>query len=708
MNQRFYLACIFLLFFCHSVTNGQDIQKFTNPSNEISLIQRNLQNSFLRNDFISCPEGNWFLRHSENIYQSCNKYGDSWCQIIKGNLSLAIDPKNPKIYYTINSSFEVSKSMNAGESWILIQNGLPYRLHPQKIMINPHNTSEVFLQYPNEIYKTSDAGFSWQLFKNDITPQHFIIDFNKENKFYILSNNNLFLSIDAGITWKNIGSNLPKVLVKGTGRTAVNSPAKILSIIDVNFQNTSYLLIIAENGIFKTNDDGNTLIEINDGISKSFMHLSAFLTDNEIFIGGSETNNLTDKLEPVIYKSDVLGTKWNKIKIKDENFKESIITGIVKDITRSGIFIQASNGKIAYLDTSLNVIGLNYGMLPHSQVGAFDIARIGNENIQYANIYNNNFVDVENYGIWQSRDNGLTWKKQHVYENYKVSVSPQYKNIFISPLNLNETWLSDFVTYDGGNSWLELKQLNIRNISNLQFDIQNNKVVYLSMGVNEKYLYRFDKLTSGFTNLCESGRGFVVSKDDSKKILTAKGNISLDGGWTWQSLIELGLDESIMPLSIKGSRVTMAHKKSWYSGSGAENWMYFLISDDAGKSWSWKGEKHSGFTSLCVNKHNPSNIIMAKKTKPEEYASFDKLVVYESIDDAKNWNPIFTLSKANVSNYVYNISDYAFENLLDNFIISIFIDQVGDKNTIYLGLSTGGMICSIDHGKTWKKLGGIQ
>lgn len=51
-------------------------------------------------------------------------------------------------------------------------------------------------------------------------------------------------------------------------------------------------------------------------------------------------------------------------------------------------------------------------------------------------------------------------------------------------------------------------------------------------------LHRYDQSTGGSTNLRECGDSFVIAKDNSKNIITSKLEISNDGGWTWNSVLE--------------------------------------------------------------------------------------------------------------------------------------------------------------------------
>ena len=706
------------IIFCFLFAGHAQVTKTANVSTSGTLfsdslnMKNYLRNSSINNRFFTSPKGGCNLKYNNDIiYSLSNKTGDSWVLNFEDIPEVGFDPRNTKILYCINKEGIVSKSMNAGQNWIEIQNGLPSNLAGSTILVNPHKSSEVFLLSQMGIYKTSDAGFTWVLFCPNSANQ-FKIHTTKQNTFYLNSYDSLLLTNDAGITWKNISNTLPKTMEKGIGRTANFIPQKIYSLIVIELPTNTILLTYTLNGIFKTVDDGANWTKVNNGLNDSTTIYSTYLSENEIYYGGVDKKTGT-----VFCKSDMNGENWNMVDLKANDLY--CITGIFKDTAYPGIFITDVNNKIAYVDTSLNVIGLNYGVTPHSIIHAFDITKTDNGYIQYAIVQNNNQIDIDKQGIWRSLNNGLSWEKLFIYDRadfYNKS------NIYVSPFNSNEIWFfyknNKYKTIDGGKTW---EEIYLDYEFGLQFDYQNKNILYYSNFVEGSGgLVRYDKITNGVTKLYDNARDVIVAKDNSMKLVSSKPELSLDGGWTWKSITAnmtelLNLNNTfnsdfeinrLEPVNIEGKHITMNANIYTYK---EKNINILISSDDDGQTWNWKSDKHLYMTFLYINYKEASKLIMVNKTKDVSTGNFNGLVVSQSMDTGKTWKVIFNLTPKNIKNYIehYVENSESNYNLMDEFIFSIYTDIIDGKTVTYLGLSTGGMIYTNNDGLTWNKMGGI-
>jgi len=555
-----------------------------------------LQNTMITNSFFTSSHGGCYLKYLNSVYKKMEDNSD-WKKT-SDFANLCFDPNNPNIEYTYSENI-VSKSMNYGVNWREIQNGLPAELKINSLIVNPYNSSEVFLLSSTGLYKTSDEGFTWSIFYPCLNAEKLFI-INK-NRFYLLSNSEIFSTTDEGKTWNNISKGLPSLLVKGEGRTAIFAPLKVNQMIFVNNTNNSYVLAMTDKGLYKSIADSLTWTLINnDYIGASYIF------NNSIYIGGSDKNNL-----PVLYKSED-GTKWDKIKINANDLEG--ICGIYKDNLDDGIYIN-SGKKIAYIDTDFNVIGLNYGLVNHSIVYSKVTSIQNNKEVTYVLIENNKDIDVENYGVWKTVDNGKTWIKCIIYD--KRNESYNLKRLYVSPFNPLEIWLFDkgfyVISFDGGSIWggIQNNKVKIENgIEDFQFDPTNiNILFFVTTYNNGSYmLIRYDKNTGGLTELRkienEKNYSFIISKDNNKGIFISNCDISNDGGWTWHSVFErldkivsdIGFDINtayIIPIEYVGHKIEIEinEKTMWHPRHYAR-----IVSEDDGETWkvikTWEDKKN--------------------------------------------------------------------------------------------------------------------
>ncbi len=197
--------------------------------------------------------------------------------------ALSIDQKNPKTIYagtgesnmrnTVSIGNGLYKSTDGGDNWTKI--GLDSTEHISKVLIDPSNSSVVYVAAPGALwsdskhrglYKSTDAGKSWEkilyisekagVADVEIDPQNPNVLYATTWEFRRMpyafnsggAGSGIYKSTDAGKTWKELSNGLPK---KPFGRVAIalapSSPQNLWAIVES--ENT---------GLYISSDGGET------------------------------------------------------------------------------------------------------------------------------------------------------------------------------------------------------------------------------------------------------------------------------------------------------------------------------------------------------------------------------------------------------------------------------------------------------------------
>ena len=155
-----------------------------------------------------------------------------------GIASLSMDMNNPRILYaaawehrrfpwTVSSGGKGSslwKSIDEGETWTKLTEGLPTNLGKMGISVSRVNSNRVFAIVESEkkksgLYRSDDGGKNWALLSNnqDISSRSWYYmkvyaDTKNENIVYVL-NAPMMKSIDGGSSWTKLETGLPNGLI---------------------------------------------------------------------------------------------------------------------------------------------------------------------------------------------------------------------------------------------------------------------------------------------------------------------------------------------------------------------------------------------------------------------------------------------------------------------------------------------------------------
>ena len=173
---------------------------------------------------------------SNKLYKSTNR-AVSWIPISNdltggpgpGNLAyhtlttISVSPVNNKIIYTGSDDGSVYVTIDSGENWEDISDGLPERWIT-RVAADPIDEGVAFVtisgyrwdEFLPHVYKTTDFGQTWEDVSSNLpeAPVNDIIINSENNQILIVATDmGVYISYDAGAEWLLLGVNLPNVVV---------------------------------------------------------------------------------------------------------------------------------------------------------------------------------------------------------------------------------------------------------------------------------------------------------------------------------------------------------------------------------------------------------------------------------------------------------------------------------------------------------------
>lgn len=83
------------------------------------------QGSFSTNRMLATRDGRVYVINQSTLFRMQRDEGDVWERVAENVQTASFDPKNVKIIYRVGTDNLVTKSLDGGEKWISINNGLP-------------------------------------------------------------------------------------------------------------------------------------------------------------------------------------------------------------------------------------------------------------------------------------------------------------------------------------------------------------------------------------------------------------------------------------------------------------------------------------------------------------------------------------------------------------------------------------------------------
>jgi photosystem II stability/assembly factor-like uncharacterized protein len=698
------------------------------------------QNNMVANRFIRSRDGVIYLVRDNTLFRMSRDEGDIWEPVVEDVKTVSIDPQNAKIFYAVTTKNSVIKSLDGGQRWIEINNGLRRAILINHLFIDPVDTQDVFAATELGLYRTRDAGFSWQLTALETAVTQFYINPTSPTHFYALTGMGvLMMSSDAGQTWQKSETGLPTEIVRRPGRAAAKVVIKATRLFFVGHGNTYLLAVTAANGVFKSDNHGASWRQTNLPIALDFS--TAYIEDGEVTIAGSDIVRSTD------------GINWTRVVVNTIRLKFGYCEAITRHPRRDGLltlfrYVQEAPpiNHIGYVGKGGALITLSVGLLPRSDVTAIWTGSSGGRRTMFATVSNltldphhrNNSSYLLGQGYYTpetatyfSIDDGYSWEHMVVPQcGLKVAMRPG---------DSTDMWMfggvpglasADPIYYgvsqyqpcllkasSAGLNWFKAVGPRFAaandSVSKIVFDPIDKGLLYYCAGVNEHRLYRYkynpNSNEGQAVDLNTEAADIVVCESNPKMLYAGVGQLSTDGGWTWNDKSEaLGkyIDlswakgyrrEDFTLLSFQGKEIRIAlHRYDTYMHAGGFG---IIKSTDLGDRWevvkSFDGQE---LTRIFVNPDDSKNMFVAvRRFVKDQYSSKgDTVNLLETKDGGAIWSELYS--------YKLTASD---EHQEREIIRCVTQFSSNSGRSILLG-GRLGLLRTNDEGKSWVRLGGAR
>lgn len=621
---------------------------------------------------------------------------------------IRMDPRDPDIMYVTDALAGAFKSIDSGQNWVPINDGITPRTGPSadaipvfSLTIDPNNPDTIWVgtQYGGGVFRSDNSGASWRSLSNGIQEQGlairgFTVEPGNSDVVYFaaevsswewngtplpgiafdLTMGVVYKTTDGGQHWTRIwyGDNLARyiwihpenhdLLYVSTGifdREAANSDPQALEPGGV--------------GVLRSNDGGLTwdVLGVENGFLADELYIGSLFMhpqDPDILLAAAGSDAYITALnKPVgaVYRSDDGGDSWERVlglpnasavEICEEDSKVAY-AGSVK------LFYRSDDGGLTWKQTSTNQAESGEDTNPHIGVGFWGPRDVvaGFPIDMQCDPRDPMRIMVNNYGggNFLSEDGGQTWV--NASRGYSGAIMRQVVIMPGKPWQVFASARSGiFSSNDGGGTWLGMSH--------------------------------------GVARAMEA-YALAVNPQDGSHLIAVIGDagpvpkISYDGGLTWtEAESEVGdtnffewggvMKMSFSPtqtgriIAIQGEN-KCGEQGLCDTGHGA------IFSSDGGESWNLSSLRDGMATDLVFGPGGSAYIAVY----PGE--------VYRSTDGGENWERIAQNITAAIP------TKDADPDISGPALIALAIDPQNSAK-IYAGFSRGGIMVSEDGGGTWK------
>ncbi len=450
--------------------------------------------------------------------------GLSWEKIgnINSVTSIAFDSED-KIYVT-NSMQGVQYSADNGNTWVLINNGLPgdFWFNFSDITINADGDLFV-VSTEYGIYRSEDNGNTWAAVNSGIEGKEVsCLTIDSAGMMFVgTGENGVFSSADNGDTW------IPTGLDSGW-----------IYSLETDYLTNTLFAGIWRGGVAKSDDSGASWSF--SGPENTAIRSLAVAPSGDVFAGSDG--------EGVLRSSDN-GTTW----LKSNNGLTNAGVVSVVSISNGDIFAATQNNGVYRTVDS----GENWSFVGFDKIYSLSMAVSSEDHI---------FIEADN--IYRSTDQGSTWAE--------FAINLDVENLAINSYGILFTATSNgvFRSVDNGETWeTASSQLSGRNIWGLVIDSHNN--IYISEWGGDGGI-----LKSSDNGETWESKG-LLDLSFKKMAVDSLGNIYAAGDGTYKSSDNGETWENILPVA--ASCVFVDSFDSVYISTGSYG---VFRSSDYGNTWT--------------------------------------------------------------------------------------------------------------------------
>ena len=234
---------------------------------------------------------------------------------------IALDPRHSKVIYIATEAGALYKSVNGGKKWNPVNNKFGVTRYGN-LAIDPNDTAvmyaNAFMINADEdiggIMKSTNSGLDWHLLLEledflDYSA-NVLIDPNNSSTVYVGGEGCIYKSTDAGLNWEKI--------FKDT------DPSVPIIVLDISRQKPS-ILYAGITGrdyfrIMKSTDSGQTWIDINNGMDDDVIYIENtavsrhLISFEKIAVSRHDPNTIYALFARRLYKSTDAGKSWKELK----------------------------------------------------------------------------------------------------------------------------------------------------------------------------------------------------------------------------------------------------------------------------------------------------------------------------------------------------------------------------------------------------------
>lgn len=541
------------------------------------------------NTFMRSADGTVYSLNAGRLWVCASGDAVSWRPILERVSAAAVAPDGGAIF-AVAEGRRLLLTKDGGARWIpLPTHSLDAEL--RFVFLHPSLPQVVFLGSSKGLFSSKDGGLSWTPTGLSYPVRQAYIGPDGSG-VALTDDGSLHVARDIHEAWTRPVQGLPIDIITTGARTAQKRLARVEALLSADGRLPSRLFAqLEKHGLYVSDDSGSSWRPLGSSQATCEPFRAVARVGAEVILAGSCLLRVSERL-------------IQRVELRPYLRTPDRYHGIVQFGNSGGMLVHFRYREDAQLPPRLaffhpargKLIGLDYGITPHSEVKEVAAALVGEQPILLTRI---------DFDLYISPDFGYSWEPTPITGSYKILVNPKASN---------EVWLFGhlkpsiygglnpvaYVSLDGGRNWRLMRGLQFQaendSVYRADFSRAADRILYYSAGVNEHTIYRFhynlDSFSGTAIDLNVPASDFVVSTDEPGALFAGLGLVSKDGGMTWQDRQQYFLKgfrptayrrDDVVLLSLDGARVRAVVKEP-FSFLRPSTWRV-VESQDLGKTW---------------------------------------------------------------------------------------------------------------------------